>query len=123
MLCMVNAIIVSETWTLTSDVMKQLEAIEMWFLRIMLRISYKDRATNEEILRRANVDSTLMKDIVKRQMKFFGHIIRKEKLENLVVTGSIEGKRARERQRETYLQTMKGMMPIEKIHLVYEKDV
>ena len=62
---------------------------------IMLRISYKDKVTNEEGLRRAKVDRTLMKDIVKRQMEFFGHVIRKEELENLVVTGFIEGKRAR----------------------------
>ena len=60
----------SETWTLTSDLMKQLEATGMWFLCRMLRISYKDRVTNEEVLRRAYVDRTLMKDIVKRQMKF-----------------------------------------------------
>ena len=35
----------------------------------MLRISYKDRVTNEEVLRRANVDRTLIKDIV--QIQFF----------------------------------------------------
>ena len=41
--------------------------LEMWFLRRMLRISYKDRVvTHEEVLRRANVDRILMKDIVKR---------------------------------------------------------
>ena len=27
----------TETWTLTSDLMKQLEATEMWFLRRMLQ--------------------------------------------------------------------------------------
>ena len=39
--------------------------------------------TNEEVLRRANVDRTLMKDIVKRQMELFGHVIRNEELEFL----------------------------------------
>ena len=105
----------SETWTLASDLIKQLEESEMWFLRRMLRITYKDRVPNEEVPRRANVDRTLMKDIVKRQMEFFGHVIRKKELENLVVTGYIEGKRARGRQRETYLtylQKMKGMRAI-----------
>ena len=43
-----------------------------------------------------------MKNIVKRQTEFFGHVIRKEELENFVVTGFIEGKRARGRQSETY---------------------
>ena len=76
----------------------------MWFLRRMLRISYKDKVTNEEVLRRAKVDRTLMKDIVKRQMEFFGHVIRKEELDNLVVTGFIEGKRARGRQRERHIR-------------------
>ena len=107
----------SETWTFTSDLMKQLEATDMWFLRIMLRIPYTDRVTNEKVLRRANLDRTMMKDIVKRKMEFFGHVIRKEECENLVVTGFIEGKRARGRQRETYLQKIKGMTPIELIHL------
>ena len=103
-----------------SDFMKQLEATEMWFLRRMLRISYKDRVTNEEVLRRASIDRTLTKDIVKRQIEFFVHVISKEELESLVVTGFIEEKRARGRQRETYLtylQKMKGMTPIELIHL------
>ena len=75
-----------ETWTLTSDLMKQLDITEIWFLCRMLRISYKDRVTNDEVLRRANVDRTLMKDIVKRQMEYFGHVIRKDELGNLVVT-------------------------------------
>ena len=61
----------TETWTLTSDFMKQLEATEIWFLRRMLRISYTDRLPNEEVLRKANVDRTPMKDMVKRQMEFF----------------------------------------------------
>ena len=60
-------------------------------------ISYKDRVTNEEVLHRANVNRTRMKDIVKRQVELFGHVIRKEELENLVVTGFIEGESARER--------------------------
>ena len=62
---MVNAIVRIETWTLTSDLMKQLEATEMWFYAEC----YKDRVTNEEVLRRAKVDRTLMEDIVKRQME------------------------------------------------------
>ena len=53
MLCMINANVRIGTWTLTSDLMKQLEATEMWFLRRMLRISYK--VTNKEVLRRAKL--------------------------------------------------------------------
>ena len=53
----------------------------------MLSISYKDVVINKEVLRRANVDRTLMKEIVKRQIKFFGHVIRKEELALLLTKG------------------------------------
>ena len=44
-----------------------------------------------------------MKQIRERQMKFLGHVMRKEKLENLCLTGRIPGRRARGRQREKYM--------------------
>ena len=43
-------------------------------------------------------------------MLFFGHICRKEKLEYLVSTGKFEGKRARGRQRQSYVASMKRRM-------------
>ena len=42
-------------------------------------------------------------DIVRRQMSSQGHVLRKEEMEHLVVTGFVDGKRARSRQRETFL--------------------
>ena len=42
-------------------------------------------------------------DIVRRQMSILGHVLRKEEMEHLVVTGFVDGKRARGRQRETFL--------------------
>ena len=58
--------------------------------------------------------------MVNRQVKLFGHVMRKEEMENLETTGYVEGKRVRGRQRETYLtylQKMKEKTPIELIHL------
>ena len=59
-------------------------------------------------------------------MKFFGHVIRKEEMENLVVMGFVEGKRALGRQRYPYLtdlQKRKNLTPMELIHFAYEIDV
>ena len=39
--------------------------------------------------------------MVNRQVKFFGHVMRKEEMESLVTTDYVEGKRARGRQRKT----------------------
>ena len=49
-----------------------------------------------------------MKDRVKRQMEFFGHVIRKEELENLVVTGFILEPEAVRDKYLTYLQKDEG---------------
>ena len=61
------------------------------------------------ILERAETHETLVTTITKRQMSFFGHICRKEKLEYLVSTGKFE-KRARGRQRQGYVASMKRRM-------------
>ena len=38
-----------------------------------------------------------------RQMRFLGHVIRKDGLENLALTGTIEGKRGRGRKRTLWM--------------------
>ena len=81
----------------------------MWFLRRMFKISYLDRVTNEEVLEMAGVDRELMQAITRRRMNFLGHVIRKGKMECLVLEGLIEGKRARGRQRETYIDRIKRL--------------
>ena len=58
--------------------------------------------TNEEVLRNAGAERSLVKNIRKRQLMFLVHIIRKEGVENLSLTGCIEGTRSRGRKRLTY---------------------
>ena len=48
-----------------------------------------------------------MKRIRKRQLEFLGHNMRKEKLEILIVTRKIEGKRSRGRQRSIFKESWK----------------
>ena len=69
----------------------------------MQRISYTEHVTNVEVLRRANTKGKLLNEMVNRQVKIFGRVMRNEEMENLVTTDYVEGKRARGRQRETYL--------------------
>ena len=90
-----------ETWTISGDMIQKLEALETWFYRRMLRISWKEKVTNVEVYRRMNTSTSLLIDIIHRQLTFLGHILRKGELENLVVTGFVDGKRDRGPQRET----------------------
>ena len=70
----------SEAWTLRSKMLNKLQATEMWFLRRMQRISYKEHVSNVEVIRRANTKRKLLNEMVNRQVKFFGHVMRKEEM-------------------------------------------
>ena len=91
----------SEAWRLSLKMLIKLETTEMWFLKRMQRISYTEHVTNVEVLRRANTKRKLLCEMVNRKVKFFGHVMRKEEMENY----------------PKYLQKMKEKTPIELIHL------
>ena len=95
-----------ECWTITSDIEKKIEAAEMWFIRRMLRISWAEKKTNVNVLREGNVQRSLLKTIRKRQMEFLGHVCRRRGLEFLSLTGKVEGKRDRGKQRITFLDSL-----------------
>ena len=42
----------SESWTLNAETRKNIEAAEMWFYRRMLKISWVEKVTNDEVLNR-----------------------------------------------------------------------
>ena len=91
-----------ECWTIiTSDIEKKIEAAEMWFIRRMLRISWTDKKPNE-----GNVQRSRLKTIRKRQMEFLGHVCRRRGLEFSSLTGKVEGKRDRGKQRITFLDSL-----------------
>ena len=95
-----------ECWTVSNSMRKKLEAAEMWFLRRLMRISWTERKTNEEVLQLAGTKRSLMKAIRKRQLRFVGHINRKNELEKVVLCGKIAGRRDRGRQRISYIDSL-----------------
>jgi len=73
----------------------------------------KDRKKNvgavgikSEVLRAAGVQRTLMNTIRQRQLNLLGQAMRRHDLENLVVTGKVEGRRARGGQRLKCLDSL-----------------
>ena len=103
----------SECWTISPNMERKLEATEMWFHRRMLHISWKDHVTNDEVLRRGRTERKLMNRIRAGQMSFLGHIIRKHGLENIVVTGKIEGERSRGRPRLNFMKSLSQLLKIQ----------
>ena len=91
---------ISEAWTISKQAQKKLEAVEMWFLRRMMKISWMAKKSSDTVLKEAHTSRALVNKIRTRQTTFFGHVMRREKLEQLITTGMMKGKRSRGKQRE-----------------------
>ena len=61
-----------------------------------MRISWVKQLSNEKVLQMVKMERSMLKTIRKRQLKFVGHVVRKNGLEKLVLEGKIEGKKTRE---------------------------
>ena len=97
----------SEAWTLSKVLEDKIEATEMWCLRKMSNIQWRDRVTNEEVLRRLGTSRTLLDKIKKRKCRYYGHIKRKNNILTTAVEGKVEGKRPRGRPRNTWFKDIK----------------
>src|ERR1043165_2292426 len=75
----------SELWTLTKKMEKKINACESWLWRKMMRISWKDKRTNDCVRKTAGIveDKTLLQSILRARLKFFGHVMRSNGLEKL----------------------------------------
>ena len=91
-----------EGWTISNIMRTRLEETALWSLGRMMRISWTHKLTNDAVLLKANTQRSLLKMITSRQIRFLGHLLRKNELEAIALTGKIEGKRARGRQRKMF---------------------
>ena len=100
-----------EGWTIKAADKKRIEAFEMWCFRRLLRVSYLDRRSNEWILQQVGCRRELFATVVERKLRFLGHIVRKEQsIENQILTGRVDGKRSRGRQRRGWWDDAVGWL-------------
>ena len=83
----------SETWTLRKRERNRIDAFEMWAYRRLLGISWSDRITNDTVFERVGQGKTLLRDIQRAQLRYFGHIARRDStsLEKVAMLGYVEG--------------------------------
>ena len=94
-----------ESWTPTAELQRRIQATGMRCYRKILRISYKDHVTNEEV--RAKIqqeigpheDLTIVK---RRKLQWYGHVSRSSNLAKTVLQGTVKGGRRRGRQRKRW---------------------
>ena len=81
----------------------------MWLWRKMLKISWKEHITNEEVLMMVDEKRAMISTIRQRQWNWIGHVLRGDSLLKVVIDGRMKGKKTRGRMRMKLLDwTMTG---------------
>jgi len=93
----------SETWTIRKAEEKNILAFEVWCYRRILKISWIDRISNEEVFRRVGEERSFLKALKIRRAKLIGHSLRHNNLLGRIIEGSIEGKNSRGRPPLEYI--------------------
>ena len=92
----------------------------------MTRIKWTDKITNKEVFQRAHTERSLINTIVTKQIRFLGHVLRKDKIEAFVLIGKIQGKRGRGRPRLSFMGWMEratGNKPIQLMRMMKENKM
>ena len=93
-----------ESWTLTADLQRRIQAMEMRCYRKILHISYKDHVINEEV--RAKIQQAigpqedLLTIVKRRKLQLYGHVSRSSGLAKTILQGTLKGGRRQGRQRK-----------------------
>ena len=108
MRCLVMSIFLyaCESWTLTADTERRIQAMDMRCLRKLLGITYRDHISNEEVLNRTWQDIGPYEDLlttVKRcKLKWYRCITRSSGLAKTILQGTVQGGRRRGRQKKRW---------------------
>ena len=95
-----------ESWTLTAELQRRIQAMEMRCYRKILHISYKDHVTKEEV--RAKIQQAtgphedLLTIVKKRKLQWYGHVSRSSGLAKAILQGTVKGGRRQGRQKKRW---------------------
>ena len=87
----------SESWTIKKAEHQRIDAFELWYWRILLRVPWAARRSNQSILKEIKPGITLEGMMLKLKLLYFDHLIhRADSLEKTLMLGGIGGRRRRE---------------------------
>ena len=92
------------SWTLTAELQRRIQAIEMRCYCKILPISYKDHVTNEEvhakIQQAIGPHEDLLTIVKRRKLQWYDHVSRSSGLAKTILQGTVKGGRRQGRQEE-----------------------
>ena len=95
-----------ESWTLTAEFRRRIQAMEKSRYRKILHISYKDNVTNEEV--RAKIQQAigphedLLTIVKRRKLQRYGHVSCSSGLAKTILQGTVKGGRRKGGQRKRW---------------------
>ena len=89
------------SWTLTAELQRRIQAMEMRRYCTILHISYKDHVTNEEV--RAKIQQAIgphgdLTIVKRRKLQWYGHVSRSSGLGKTIMQGTVKVGRRQGRQ-------------------------
>ena len=91
-----------ETWKLTAELQREIQAVEMRCLRRVLGISYTEHMTNEAaratVTQHMKLYEELLTTVKKRKLRWYGRVTRASELSKTVLQGTVQDGRRRGRQ-------------------------
>ena len=93
-----------ELWTLTEQLQRRIQAMEMRRYRKILHISYKDHVTKEKV--RVKIQQAigphedLITIVKRRKLQWYGHVSRSSGLAKTILQGRVKGGRRQGGQRK-----------------------
>ena len=94
-----------ESWTLTAELQRRIQAIEMRCYRKIVLISSKDHVTNEEVQAKIQLaigpHEDLLTTVKRRKLQWYGHVSRSSGLAKTILQGTAKGvKKTRQTEEE-----------------------
>ena len=83
-----------ESGTIKKAEHRRIDAFELWCWRILLRVPWTARRSNQSILKEISPEYSLEGLMLKLKFQYFGHLMRRtNSLEKTLMLGKIEGRR------------------------------
>ena len=115
-----------ESWTVKKAECRRIDAFELWSWRILLRVPWTARRSNQSILKEISPGCSLEGMMLKLKLQYFGHLMwRVDSLEKTLMLEGIGGRRRRGRQKMWWLDGITDLMHVslsEPLELVMNRE-
>ena len=95
-----------ESWTLTAELQRRIQAMEMRCYHKILRISYKGHVTNKKVCAKIQQvigpHEVLLTIVNGRKLQWYGYVSRSSGLAKTILQGTVKGGRRQGRQRKKW---------------------